>query len=208
MITTLLILSAFLAAGAELDRKRGSSMGYYSTGADAVAIRPLIAYRKQYVPVFSVSPIEGVSAAKWTAFAKAMRVSAWSAIADNGALGAFKLSYPALAALGLVSNARREGGKWVATWAVGRSEATFLADRGLQYRAFSALAVRNVQLARVSFAPFIGAPTPHGDISLSGLLAILMVAGRKGLAGWLKKPVDRVRFPNTTEAFKRGNGAF
>ncbi|KKK80150.1 hypothetical protein LCGC14_2826330, partial [marine sediment metagenome] len=33
-------------------------------------------------------------------------------------------------------------------------------------------------------------------------------AGPKGAVSWLKKPKDRKKFPNTTEAFNASNGIF
>lgn len=202
---TLLLLFSVLAVGAEpRGPRRGGSMGYYAGGVGPGPDVVRIAYRKQPL----ASPVADVPDSRWTEWARAMRVAAWDAVGDKGALGAFQLRAPALLAVGLVAKVVKEGAAWCVTWKAGRSEKDYLANKGLQYRALSALAVRNAAEARRSFAWALGTPTPWGPVTLSGLLAVLCVAGRKGLAGWLKRPDERVRFPNTTAAFRRGNGVF
>lgn len=45
-------------------------------------------------------------------------------------------------------------------------------------------------------------------ITLSGLLGVIQCAGLEGAVGWLEKPSDRKRYPNTTQVFTRTNGVF
>jgi hypothetical protein len=45
-------------------------------------------------------------------------------------------------------------------------------------------------------------------ITLSGVLGVIQCAGLEGAAGWLAKASDRRRYPHTTQAFLRSNGAF
>jgi hypothetical protein len=46
------------------------------------------------------------------------------------------------------------------------------------------------------------------EVTLSGVLGVIQAAGLEGAAEWLEKPNDRVRFPQTTAAFRRTNGVF
>jgi hypothetical protein len=45
-------------------------------------------------------------------------------------------------------------------------------------------------------------------ITLSGVLGVIQCAGLDGAVGWLERPNDRKRYPHTTQAFLRSNGAF
>lgn len=45
-------------------------------------------------------------------------------------------------------------------------------------------------------------------ITLSGVLGVIQCAGLEGAVGWLERPGDRKRYPHTTQAFGRTNGAF
>jgi hypothetical protein len=45
-------------------------------------------------------------------------------------------------------------------------------------------------------------------ISLSGLLGVIQCAGLEGAVGWLERPMDRKRYPHTTQAFLTTNGVF
>ena len=45
-------------------------------------------------------------------------------------------------------------------------------------------------------------------ITLSGVLGVIQCAGLDGAVGWLERPNDRKRYPHTTQAFLRTNGAF
>jgi hypothetical protein len=46
------------------------------------------------------------------------------------------------------------------------------------------------------------------QITLSGMLGLASVAGLEGAIEWLQRPEDRTRYPYTTQAFLRSNGAF
>ncbi len=46
------------------------------------------------------------------------------------------------------------------------------------------------------------------QVTLSGVLGVIQAAGLEGAAAWLESPDDRRRFPGTTAAFLRTNGAF
>ena len=52
-----------------------------------------------------------------------------------------------------------------------------------------------------------GSPVPI-EVTLSGIMGVAQAAGIEGAAGWLANPGDRQRFPGTTAAFLRTNGAF
>lgn len=56
----------------------------------------------------------------------------------------------------------------------------------------------------------IAVPGHEGStpISLSGLLGVIQCAGLEGAVGWLERASDRKRYPHTTQAFLRTNGAF
>lgn len=205
---SLLILGALFAVGAEVERKvRGAriSVGYYASGADAG-----VAYHKQLAPrpKVLVSPLPGVSWSLWSRFVKAMRTAAWNAVGPGGALGGFALRAPALYAVGLLDETKRQGTGWAKRWKAGRSESGFLASKSLQYRAFMALCVANAAYVAKKHGKLLGRETQYGPVTLSGVLAVLAVAGRKGAAGWFKRPEERERYPLTTAAFQCGNGVF
>lgn len=202
---SLLLLGVLFAAGAEVERRRVGarvSVGYYAAGA---ADAP-VAYRKQ--PARLVSPLPGVSWFRWATFVKSMRVALFGAVGPGDALGAFQMRPPALFAVGLLEEAKRVGRDWAVRWKTGRDRDVFLADKGLQYRAFMALNVANLEHVKKRLPGLVGRETPYGVASLSGVLAVLAVAGRKGGAAWFKRPEEGVRFPHTVAAFKRGNGVF
>ena len=56
----------------------------------------------------------------------------------------------------------------------------------------------------------IALPGSDADVhvTLSGVLGVIQCAGLDGAAGWLARPSDRRRYPHTTAAFARTNGAF
>src|SRR5262245_1443005 len=90
-----------------------------------------------------VSPLPGVTWLRWALFARALRVQPHGAKTDNG-LGAFNLTPPALAAVGLLA-AKRVAGKWQLAWKPGLSEAAFLGSKRLQYAALAQLCKANVR---------------------------------------------------------------
>jgi hypothetical protein len=56
-------------------------------------------------------------------------------------------------------------------------------------------------------APSAGSATPI-EVTMSGVMGVIQAAGLEGAVAWLERPEDRRRFPNTTAAFLRANGAF
>lgn len=70
------------------------------------------------------------------------------------------------------------------------------------------------QLAVQEMTKLVGRPVRVPDVAepivltLSGLLGLAAVAGLKGCHGWISNREDRVKFPNTTQAFLRTNGVF
>ena len=54
----------------------------------------------------------------------------------------------------------------------------------------------------------VSADVRPAEVTLSGVLGVIQAAGLEGAVQWLEQPVDRTRFPNTTQAFLRTNGVF
>lgn len=209
---TLAVLGLLFAIGAEtvVGTGRRVTMGYYASGTEGPTTS--IAYHKQSSTSLASpripSPVPGISANRWEVFARKMRVASWDTVGHQQALGAFALKGPAMVSVGLATNAKKTSGGWVVAWKDGRSAEGFLANRGLQYRAFAAFCVRLCNEARVRFAPLVGIQTPYGVATVSGVVALLYTVGPAGARAWLTKPATRIRFPHTTEAFRRGNGVF
>lgn len=89
----------------------------------------------------------------------------------------------------------------------------------LQRQAFTADMADAYQHASESglLAEYRGAvmeiPTPDAgavpiEVTVSGVMGVIQAAGLEGAVAWLERPEDRRRFPNTTAAFLRSNGAF
>ena len=51
-------------------------------------------------------------------------------------------------------------------------------------------------------------PSANVDLTVSGILGVAMAAGLEGCVNWLENENDRRKYPNTTAAFLRTNGAF
>jgi hypothetical protein len=208
-LISLVLLGVLCAVGAEtvIGSRRRVVMGYYSSGTEG----PPIAYHKQSTvaaPVRIPSPLPGVSARNWEAFARRMRIATWDAVGHQQALGAFALKGPALVSVGLAVGAKKTKDGWAVVWKAGQSAAGFLSSKSLQYRAFALFCTRLCNEARVRFAPLLGVQTPYGPATVSGVVALLYTVGPAGARAWLTKPETRGRFPHTTAAFRRGNGVF
>ena len=130
------------------------------------------------------APLPGVSPEQWGSFVRCMKGRG----GEKG-LGMFKMNPARLKKLGVKS---------------------FPKDTKGQYELF-AHDMRE-QAKAVLVSPYlrnaVGQEVGGTVISLSGVLALMKQAGPKGAVSWLKKPKDRKKFPNTTEAFNASNGIF
>jgi hypothetical protein len=81
-----------------------------------------------------------------------------------------------------------------------------------QYDAFENEVIQMIgegkELSRLHVAMPIDVDGETFPITLSGLVAVMRIAGTKNAGSWLDSPDERRKFPNTTEAFKKANGCF
>lgn len=145
------------------------------------------------------SELAGIEDDAWTDFVLAMKTQELGAVSASNELGMFGLRPRRLADLGLMRNLKgvrspTERMIWIGEWVPPLSEAKFLADPRLQYRAFCESMKR--------YAAGMGA-IPDG-LSLSGALAVLHRCGPGGLETWSREE----RFPSTEALVEKTNGIF
>jgi hypothetical protein len=158
------------------------------------------------------SPLQGVTDSQWQQFCRKMGdPKNVNSISESGHIGFFRFSCPRLQELGYAVAARRTepakpGGK--RPWTADLLDAGFLQSGRSQLGAFE-LSCGDLA-SKIKAANLLDArPEIDGQrATLSGLLAVAHRAGFKGLQSWMKHPPDRVRYPNTTKAFKDANGVF
>ena len=160
------------------------------------------------------SAISNVKNEYWSRFVKCVMGDNPGAITDSFALGLFGFGARRLVDLKVMKDPRQTqyGGRsvWAGTWIPPLSMAKFLADRALQYQLFFvsmrdyAHRITNTPVARA----LIGTTLEGHQISLSGMLGVMHVAGWSGGLKWFSSPGDRARFPATTAAFLKCNGIF
>lgn len=160
------------------------------------------------------SAISNVKGEYWTRFVKCVMGNDPRAITDSFALGLFGFGARRLVDLKVMKDPRQTqyGGRsvWAGTWIAPLTMQKFLADRALQYQLFFvsmrdyAHRITNTPAARA----LIGQELEGHQISLSGMLGVMHVAGWSGGLKWFASPGDRARFPATTAAFLKCNGIF
>jgi hypothetical protein len=156
------------------------------------------------------SPLEEVSDEDWTKFVAALRTADLNSVTDSGALGMFGFKLRRLEDIGLMKNVspindRKKGkGKmsWTGDWVLPLSQDIFLGSPSIQYRALAA----SSQLYTLALTDGeIKQPEIEGEISLSGVLALLHKCGARGFEQWSDK--DK-RKPSTIALFEAANGLF
>lgn len=155
------------------------------------------------------SPLAGVNKEQWIRFVQVMgdRSNANSS-SPSGHLGFFRFSYPRLAELGLVVNARRDKKVWQGAFIPPLTLEGFLGSFPLQHRAFALSSGDFATHLAEEHASSVGSDVDGVAATLSGLLAVLHRAGHRGFDSWISSAEDRKKYPNTTAAFKAANGIF
>jgi hypothetical protein len=150
-------------------------------------------------PSSLISPIKGIEDPAWSAFV-ARLARAEPSFSSQRRVGRYHQSRTRLAELGfdaesLIGN----------PWAQDDALAADLVDGFSRARARGLLAA----ISQPVTLPGAGTDASAApEITLSGLLGVLSVAGVEGLAGWLGSYEDRQRFPYTTNLFLQTNGMF
>jgi hypothetical protein len=223
LLIALLLVAAYAEASGSRKKAARGAVKHVMGLQDPDALNAYaVAWDKQYPKLAGVvrakantllkSPIPGVTSARWLTYAKRMREGKLTDLTDTWQVGAWRLRAPQLAALGLVRNVRRgvfiSRMVWLADWVDPIDPEAFFKAPKRQYAAFAAASAQDAAFVRKTFARYLGTSTPWGPVTLSGILGLSLRAGRKGAAGWLAKPHDRIKFPGTTAAFRRANGVF
>jgi len=150
-------------------------------------------------PVDLPSPIDGVTAEKWTKFVRVMLTAPIGSVSPSNALGAFQMTTRRLQDLGVLKDIKRTKSKksgrtiWACTTREDHDRAKkFLNSLSLQFKVFTRSILDYTE------------KLSHGKIpegcTLSGALA---VANRAGIAG-----ISGERFPETQRAYENANGIF
>jgi len=166
-------------------------------------------------PVLSSSPLGspfgGVSDGQWSQLVQWSRQGKPNTITKAGNLGIYLLGIPLLVDLGLMRDPRqivRDGGKrWEADWIPPHTLASFFADPQLQYATWRKHVIRLASWIKAKHAGELGAIADGKPATLSGLLAVALMAGPSGLAAWLAETADK-RHVSTTKAYREVNGVF
>ena len=147
------------------------------------------------MPSFAPSPIAGVPDSAWSHFCGQL-VREEPTFTSQRNVGRYRHRRDRVAAVGFNPDA--------IVGSIEAQDAVLAADLADAYDHM----LRAGDLKHVGRA--ISIPDVDGAIpaTLSGLLGIAAVAGVDGCVGWLENKADRKRFPHTTQAFLRCNGAF
>ena len=139
----------------------------------------------------ATSPVDGISNDDWRMFVQASSYEN-PEFSSNSSLGMFRQNKKRLEKLGIPLDKVK--------------------DPIDQYSAFEqevvSLLHEGDDLIKQSVAMPIDVDGDNVPITLSGLVAVMRIAGTANAAKWLDSPEERKKFPNTTEAFKRANGCF
>lgn len=155
-----------------------------------------------------VSPIEGVTDIAWRRFVRMMEGRDPREVSPSLHLGLYNIGYHRLRELGLATDVKQvpkgERRVWVGKLKPPLTLGVFLASPTLQYGVF----VKDVIDRLPLIAPFVGREIEGRRASLSGLLAAVKLAGRKGFLSWVESETERARHPKTTRAFCLINDVF
>jgi hypothetical protein len=154
------------------------------------------------------SPLPGVQAREWTAFARAMATQGPQFRSDDGRIGMFETHLCWLYVYGCVARPRRlADGRLDASWIAPSTESALRANPRLQYRVF----VANINALRAAVEQRYG----HRGVRLgarhattSGLVAVAHRLGMTSLADWVSSDTARSRRPDVWRLFERTNGLF
>ena len=167
-------------------------------------------------PGLTRSPLPEASDPAWRRFVSVIGDGKSNSVTPNYHLGIFRQGARKLVDLGVMTNPRRgrpaavgdysgDRDVWIGDWVAPYSLERFLSDPGLQLQLFrhDVGKLRSLVLQRHRDA--IGQPRDGKIITLSGLIAVALRTGSKGLGDWLstKRAVD-----NTTRAFVEATGLF
>lgn len=161
------------------------------------------------------SPVPEASDAAWRRFVGVIGDGKSNSVTPNYHLGIFRQGARKLADLGVMTNVRRgrppaigdyagDRDVWVGEWVAPYSLERFLSDPALQYQLFArdVAKLRAVVLQR--HRAVLGQTRAGHVATLSGLIAVALRAGTRGLAEWLKNTPTN----NTTRAFVEATGLF
>lgn len=165
-----------------------------------------------------VSPIDGISSAKWLQYERTQRSAGLNTISPNYNLGLYLMNMRTLADLGLADNPHKDNynGKqvWKADWRKPYTLEGFLSNAKLQMDTFAKLARLHAKTIQSRFQDWLGIPLndqgsewEKAPVTLSGLMAVAKQAGLGGLEKWLSSTPDK-RFASTSEAYRKANGVF
>jgi len=136
----------------------------------------------------TTSPIDGVSNDDWRMFVQASSIESPDFESENSK-GMFRQNKKRTLKLGVSVNTPVE-----------------------QYSAFEGEVVQLLDEGRDIIKQSVAMPIEiDGEslpMTLSGLLAVMRVAGTANAAKWIDSPEERKKFPNTTKVFKLTNGCF
>lgn len=139
----------------------------------------------------TTSPVEGISDNDWRMFVRASSYENPEFLSSSS-LGMFRQNKKRLDKLGIPLERVK--------------------DPIEQYNAFEQEVVSLIgegdDLIKQSVAMPITVDGENVPITLSGLIAVMRIAGTSNAAKWLDSEDERKKFPHTTEAFKRANGCF
>lgn len=158
------------------------------------------------------SPFMAASDQAWTEFVRLLAVQDPSARSPGGRLGRFETDLRRLAEIGWVRGLRSgSDGHLEALWVPPMTEARFLSDSWVQYRALVAT-IKHVRLGLIDRGIAVAASGsadggPDG-ISLSGVLAVAHRLGAEGAVKWLRSPTERNHQRMATALFRSANGLF
>ena len=155
------------------------------------------------------SPLPGVPALSWQKFVATMVVLPRGQVTPRGRMGYFGMDARRLSDVGLMRDPHKasvcgESGVWTGEWVAPLTREKFLASAPAQYKAFS----RSMRGLAPAVSGLVGSSIGGERASLSGLLAVGHLAGREGVASWVKDPEVRKKFSATTAAFRRSNHIF
>ena len=158
------------------------------------------------------SPFMAASDRAWTDFVRVLAVQDPTARSPGGRIGRFDMHLRRLAEIGWVRGLRRGAdGNLEATWVEPMTEARFLGDSWVQYRALVAT-LKQARLALVdrgvAVATGDASNNTASSISLSGVLALAYRLGADGAVKWMRSPTERARQRIATALFKSANGLF
>jgi len=136
----------------------------------------------------TTSPIEGVSNDDWRMFVHASSLESPDFESENSK-GMFRQNKKRILKLGASVDTP------VSQYSAFESEVLHLLDEGRE-------------LIKQSVAMPIEVDGESLPMTLSGLLAVMRVAGTANATKWVDSPEERKRFPNTSKVFKLTNGCF